>query len=45
MYDTTNEIYKNKVFYYDESHLTRRGASIFTREISTFINGQDALKK
>ena len=45
MYDTTNEIYKNKFFYYDESHLTRQGASIFTREISTFINGQDALKK
>jgi hypothetical protein len=32
-YDTLNIEYKYKSFYYDESHLQRYGASIFTNEI------------
>lgn len=32
-YDTTNQIYKNKDYYYDETHLKTTGAVIFTNEI------------
>src|SRR5690554_940312 len=32
-YDTTNQIYKNKDYYYDEAHLKTTGAVIFTNEI------------
>lgn len=38
VYDTLNPIYKNKDHYFDESHLMNHGATIFTTEITTFIN-------
>lgn len=37
VYDTLNSIYKQKEYYYDQSHLFKNGASIFTSEISDFI--------
>lgn len=37
VYDSLNPIYKNKEYYYDESHLLEKGAKIFTKEIITFI--------
>jgi len=33
LYDSTNQIYKNKDYFYDEAHLKRNGAVIFTNEI------------
>ena len=33
LYDTTNQVYKNKEYYYDESHLKTNGAVIFTNDI------------
>lgn len=38
IYDTLNPIYINKDCFYDASHLTEKGARIFTSEISKFIN-------
>ncbi|WP_042503247.1 hypothetical protein [Algibacter lectus] len=38
IYDTINPIYINESIYFDESHLIRDGAKIFTSEISEFIN-------
>lgn len=32
-YDTSKAIYKNKFYYYDEAHLKKNGAEIFTYEI------------
>jgi hypothetical protein len=37
VYDTTNVKYKNKDYFYDESHLNIKGARLFTNELSTFI--------
>ncbi|OEK08852.1 hypothetical protein A8C32_00825 [Flavivirga aquatica] len=37
VYDTLNPKYKNKDYYRDESHLLKKGAEIFTSEISEFI--------
>lgn len=36
-YNHENPIYKNKDFYYDEAHLIREGAVIFTNEVCTFL--------
>jgi hypothetical protein len=36
-YDTSNISYKNKNFFYDESHLLYNGAQVFTLEISNFL--------
>lgn len=38
VYDTTKIIYKQKEYYYDESHLNIKGAKIFTSELSNYIN-------
>lgn len=38
IYDTTNLGYQNKSYFYDESHLNKRGATIFTSELSSFLN-------
>ncbi|AMO21183.1 hypothetical protein B0A78_06630 [Flavobacterium columnare NBRC 100251 = ATCC 23463] len=38
VYDTTNSVYQNKLYFYDESHLNKMGATIFTRELSGFLN-------
>lgn len=38
IYDTLNTVYKKKSYYRDQSHLLKNGASIFTSEISEFIN-------
>lgn len=40
VYDSLNPIYKNKEYYYDESHLLEKGAKIFTKEIIDFINSK-----
>jgi hypothetical protein len=36
-YDMSKKIYKNKSFFYDESHLQTQGAIIFTNEIVQFL--------
>jgi hypothetical protein len=38
VYDTLKSEYKDTAYYFDESHLLKKGAEIFTTEISTFIN-------
>lgn len=38
VYDTLNPNYKNKKYFYDASHLTKSGASLFTSDLSVFIN-------
>ena len=38
IYDTTNQKYKNKDYFHDDSHLNIRGAKLFTTELSNFIN-------
>lgn len=38
IYDTTKSVYKNKSYFYDESHLNKKGAAIFTSEVSAFLN-------
>lgn len=38
IYDTTNSVYQNKLYFYDESHLNQKGATIFTSELSAFLN-------
>ncbi|WP_158651233.1 hypothetical protein [Pseudotamlana carrageenivorans] len=38
VYDSLNPIYENKSYFYDESHLLKEGAEVFTSEISAFIN-------
>ncbi len=38
IYDSLNPIYKNKDYFYDISHLNKKGAKIFTLEIADFIN-------
>jgi hypothetical protein len=37
-YNTENVFYHNRNYFYDEGHLQRRGAEIFTGEIITFLN-------
>jgi hypothetical protein len=36
-YNANNPIYQNKDYYYDESHLMRKGAKIFTDEVVIFL--------
>lgn len=38
IYDTTNTDYKNIDYFYDESHMNYKGATMFSSEISRFIN-------
>ncbi|OWP85220.1 hypothetical protein BWK59_01370 [Flavobacterium davisii] len=38
VYDRTNSVYQNKLYFYDESHLNKMGATIFTSELSGFLN-------
>ena len=40
IYDSLNPIYKNEEYYYDESHLLKKGALVFTKEIADFINSK-----
>ena len=40
VYDSLNPIYRNKEYYYDESHLLKKGALVFTKEIADFINSK-----
>lgn len=37
-YNKQNPIYKNKDYYYDRTHLNRKGATIFTDEIAQYLN-------
>lgn len=37
-YNNQNPIYKNKDYYYDRTHLKRKGATIFTDEIAQYLN-------
>jgi hypothetical protein len=37
LYDTENDIYKDKTYYYDSAHLNRFGAEIFTVELIKFL--------
>ena len=37
-FDATNEIYKNKEYYFDLNHLKRNGAFIFTNEMAAYLN-------
>lgn len=36
-FNNANAIYKNKDYFYDESHLNRKGAEIFTKELVNFL--------
>lgn len=38
VYDTTDLKYKDKIYFFDKSHLNIKGAKIFTGELSKFIN-------
>ncbi len=38
IYDTSNMVYKDKSYFYDESHLQTKGAEIFTNELAEFLN-------
>lgn len=37
-YDKQNPIYENKDYYYDRTHLNRKGAMIFTDEIARYLS-------
>lgn len=37
-YNNQNPIYKNKDYYYDRTHLNRKGAMIFTDELVHYLN-------
>jgi hypothetical protein len=37
-YNNQNPIYKNKDYFYDRTHLNRKGAMIFTDEITNYLN-------
>jgi hypothetical protein len=41
VYDTTNVKYKNKDYFYDESHLNLTGAKLFTSELIQYIKSKD----
>ncbi len=40
VYDSLNPMYKQKKYFYDISHLNKKGAEVFTSEIITFINSK-----
>lgn len=37
IYNTENQIYRDKNYFYDEGHLMRNGATIFTNELILFL--------
>jgi len=37
VYDTSNTIYSDRRYYYDESHLQKKGAEVFTNELITTL--------
>jgi hypothetical protein len=39
-YDKSNQAYRNKEYFYNESHLNRKGAEIFTHEIALYLKDQ-----
>ena len=41
IYDATNPIYKNKSYFYDETHLQTPGAIVFTNEIINFLKSKN----
>jgi hypothetical protein len=43
IYNTENPIYRNKEYFYDESHLMRNGAEVFTDEIILFLKDKNNL--
>lgn len=36
-YNSKNTIYRNKAYYYDKTHLNRKGAVIFTNELANYL--------
>ncbi len=40
VYDTLNNVYKDKAFFYDRGHLQKKGAVIFTNEIIKMLKAQ-----
>lgn len=45
LYDTTNAIYKNEMYFHDIGHLTKQGAEIFTSEIINCIKNHQLLQQ
>jgi hypothetical protein len=37
IYNYNNSVYRNKDYYYDEEHLLRKGAVLFTTEVSDYL--------
>ena len=44
VYNKWDSRYQNEEFYFDEVHLLKTGAEIFTNEISTFIQSKNVSK-
>jgi hypothetical protein len=42
-YDTTNTVYRNAEYYFDDAHLKLNGATIYTSEISAYIKEHNLL--
>jgi hypothetical protein len=42
-YNNQNPIYKNKDYFYDRTHLNRKGATIFTDEIADYLKTNNTL--
>ena len=42
-YNNQNPIYKNKDYFYDRTHLNRKGAMIFTNEIAAYLKTNKTL--
>jgi len=42
-YDTTNAVYRNAEYYFDDAHLKLNGATVYTSEISAFIKKHNLL--
>ena len=45
IYDSTNNIYKDKLYYYDKNHLKENGAIVFTNEIIDFLSRTNIIKE
>lgn len=43
IYDDNKSIYKDEKYFYDESHLNHKGAELFTKDVSDFINNKKEL--
>ena len=37
-YNKENPVYKSKAYYYDRTHLNRKGATVFSDEIAAYLN-------